>query len=432
MRHLLRVPWLPRAFLFASVAALLSGCATGPAVRASGASGVFRAWLDSPGGELPFGLELQHDPKEDRWHAWLLNPPERIEVSRVTWEQGELRLGMDPYDSEIRARLEAATDGMQLVGTWRKRRDLRTWAELPFHARAGASRRFRKGAAGPPVHLPKRWAVRFSSSAEPAAAIIESQVDGSVTGTFLTSTGDYRYLAGNLDGGRLRLSCFDGAHAFLFDARAEVAPNAAPILSGDFWSSDRWHETWTAKADPQAALADGFSESRWNEHLSLDALRFPDLQGKLRSLADPAFSGKARVVQIFGSWCPNCNDEAAYLVELDRRYRSRGLSILGLAFEVTGDLSRDTEQVRRFASHHHIDFPLLVAGLSEKEQASRSFPLLDRVRAYPTTVFLHADGRPRAVHTGFSGPATGEAYQELRQKFESLIEELLTESAGTR
>ena len=200
-------------------------------------------------------------------------------------------------------------------------------------------------------------------------------------------------------------------------------------LKGDFWSRDSWHDTWTARRDPDAELPDAYLQTTWNKKVDLAALKFPDLKGKMRSLADPAFAGKARIIEVFGTWCPNCNDAVQYLAALHDKYKNRGLSIVGLAFEHTGDFERDARQVRRFAEHHGATYPMLVAGLSDKELASKAFPLMDRVRSYPTTIFLHADGRVRAVHTGYTGPATGSAYQELRAKFESLIEELLAESS---
>ena len=97
---------------------------------------------------------------------------------------------------------------------------------------------------------------------------------------------------------------------------------------------------------------------------------------------------------------------------------------------MTGDLERDAEQVRVYANHHGVEFPVLIAGVSDKEEASRAFPLLDRVRSYPTTVFMDGEGRVRAVHQGYTGPATGEAYRELRQRFETLVQELLADDDG--
>ena len=101
------------------------------------------------------------------------------------------------------------------------------------------------------------------------------------------------------------------------------------------------------------------------------------------------------------------------------------LAVQGLAFEFGDDLARQTEVLERYRDHHGIDFPILVAGTSDKAAASAAFPVLDRVRAYPTTIFLDRTGRVRAVYTGFSGPATGEAHVRLKQRFEGLIEDIL-------
>jgi thiol-disulfide isomerase/thioredoxin len=274
--------------------------------------------------------------------------------------------------------------------------------------------------------LDGRWEVRFSSDEETAAVgLFETLPGGAIAGTFLTITGDYRYLEGNLEKSRLRLSTFDGAHAFLFDARLQ--PDGS--LKGDFWSGKTWHESWIAHRSETVSLPDAFGLSHWHARVPLEDLVFPDLDGNPRSLADPAFAGKARILEIFGSWCPNCNDAAELLADLDERYRGRGLSIVGLAFELTGEPARDARQVRAYAERHGITFPLLVAGLKDQgnESAEKALPFLDGIRAYPTTIFLDADGKVRAVHTGFAGPATGEAHDRLRAEFEETVERLLAE-----
>jgi thiol-disulfide isomerase/thioredoxin len=386
-------------------------------------AGAWHAVLEGPGGPLPFGLELVDDAAGLR--AFLINGPERLEVPRVELNGERLMLDIDHYDSSITATLSA--DGLTLEGRWRKTAGPDRESTLPFRATAGERPRFPNDGGDGDSHgradVDGRWAVDFQKSDDPAVGVFEAGEDGSVTGTFLTTTGDYRYLAGNVRGNRLRLSCFDGAHAFLFDARLQEDDT----LRGDFWSRDSWHEGWTARRDPQADLPDAFAQTRRIGEVSLAALSFPDLEGRRRSLDDPTFAGRARILELFGSWCPNCNDATAYLVELYGRYRSRGLSIVGLAFEMTGNLERDTEQVRRYAEHHGVEFPLLVAGLSDKSEASRAFPLVDRVRAFPTTLFLRSDGSVHAVHSGYSGPATGEAHRRLRERFEELILELLAE-----
>ena len=374
------------------------------------------AWLESPGGPLHFGLELTREPAPA---ATLVNGAERLAVPEVELDaRGAWVLRIPYYDSTVRAR----PDGGGLVGSWTKVAgpDRRTTMVL----RATPARRDEPPAPhdAPGEAVAGRWRVDFSEADAPAVGVFEAGTGDRVSGTFLTELGDYRFLAGRFDGEALTLSCFDGAHAFLFTA----ALAADGALHGDFWSRDSWHETWTAHRDPEARLADPFGLSTWTDAMPLGELAFPDTSGRLRALDDPAFAGRARVIQLFGTWCPNCNDEAPFLAELDRRWRDRGLSILGLAFELTGDFERDARQVRRYAEHHGIEYPILVAGLADKQEASRRFPLLDRVRAFPTTIFLDGRGHARAVHTGFAGPATGAEYQRLRADFERLIEQLLT------
>lgn len=407
---------MPRCALIAFLSLLVM-----PIRAADRPVGLWRAWLDSPGGQLPFGLELAD--ADGATSAWLINGAERIEVPRVSLDGPTLVLDIDYYDSKITATL--SPDGTKLDGMWVKRASGGGWTKMSFHATAGKASRFSRekpAAESATKHrVGGRWSVTFAGSDDPAVALFEHQPDGTVTGTVMTTTGDYRYLAGNLEGDRLRLSCFDGAHAFLFDARVL----ADGSLRGDFWSRDTWHEAWTARRDETAKLPDAFAMTTWNSDRSPDELFFPDLSGRLRSFNDPAFQGKARIVVVFGTWCPNCHDASTYLVELQRRYGPHGLKVLGLAFELTGEFARDAQQVRTYVKRHGITYPVLVAGVSDKKKASAALPVLDRLRAYPTTIFLDAAGKVHAVHTGFSGPATGEAHQKLRAKFEGLIEEML-------
>jgi len=405
------------AILFCTLA--VAACRDRPPVDPK--TGRWHAWLDSPGGDLPFGLELLGEP--GRPQAYLVNGIERAPVTQFEWSDAELTLRIEHYDSTVTARL--SEDGRRLDGRWEKTSGPGERARLEFHAVKESRPRFPDSEVEldprTVARIAGRWAVDFAEDDHPAVGIFRAGSDGRVTGTFLTTTGDYRYLEGTFDGERLRLSCFDGAHAFLFDARLEEDGT----LAGDFWSRDSWHETWTASKDPDAALPDAFELTRWIDGSDLSQVEFPDLEGRPRSLADPEFGGRARMLVVFGSWCPNCNDATAFLVELDREYRDRGLSILGLAFEATGDLERDIGQVRRYADHHGIRYPVLVAGMSDKTEASKAFPLLDRIRSYPTTIFMHGDGRVRAVHQGYSGPATGDSNRKLRERFVDLIEELL-------
>ena len=371
------------------------------------------ASLATPGGALEFGLELWTIDLRQQ-HAVLVNGGERIEVPIAAWDERTLTLELPHYDSRIRAE---RVDG-KFVGTWEKRRGPAARAQLAFTAEPEPAQ-----VAGRPVaHAPRfggRWAVDFESDEAPAVAeFVELPMASQVTGTFLTTTGDYRYLAGRR-GEELTLSCFDGAHAFLF--RARLRPDGT--LAGDFWSGDWHHETWSATRDDAARLPDPFEAVHWDGKTRLADLAFPDLDGKETRLSD--LDGAATLLVIFGSWCPNCHDEAALLARLDAQYRARGLAIIGLAFELTGERARDAEQVRIFQRKYGLTYPCLLAGTADKDEATRALRMLDRVQAFPTTLFVGADGTPKAVHSGFSGPATGDAHTALVAEFERRIEALL-------
>jgi thiol-disulfide isomerase/thioredoxin len=387
--------------------------------------GPWRAWLESPGGELPFGIELARDG--DKWTAYVINGEERINVPRVTWTGHLLVLDIDYYNSRLVA--EPDHDGSGLTGEWIRQRSEGRVTRMPFHAASGKARRFEADpeAAGRPTgasSVEGRWSATFADSGYPCVAVLTNGPSDTVAGTFLTPGGDYGFLAGNMDGDRLRLSGFDGAHALLYDARLL----ADGTLKGDFWSRDTHHETWMARRDPHAALPDAFSQSESVNDIRLSGNQYPDLDGTPRSLNDPAFQGRARIIEIFGSWCPNCHDASKYLMELQQRYRDRGLRVLGLGFEMSGDFKTDADLVRKYAARHGVTYPMLIVGKPGKEKVAEALPGLTDLRAYPTTLFLDARNRVRATHYGFSGPATGEDYRKLRAEFEAIVEKLLSET----
>ena len=388
--------------------------------------GFWRAVLFSPGGDLPFTLRI--DEGAEGLIAVVRNGEEEAPFSAVEMNGSRLVLRFGWYDSEITADL--AEDGGSMSGTWRKTVPGGD-STLPFSARRGDERRFLPAAAVAEdtgmSTVSGHWAAEFRDEDGSEVARGEFLQDGiDVVGTFLTPTGDYRYLAGTFEHGLLRLSTFDGAHAFLFRALAQ----ADGTLKGDFWSRDTYHATWTARrVEPaEQVIPDGWAAVGLTNDEGFFEFRFPDLDGELISLDDPRFEGKAVLINIFGSWCPNCNDEAPLLAEWYQRYRDRGLEIVGLAYEFSGEPTRDRAVLRRFAERHGIEYPLLLAGTSDKAEAAETLPDLTAVLSYPTSIFIGRDGRVRKIHSGFSGPGTGAHHQKLVAEFEGQIEMLLAES----
>ncbi|MCK6444771.1 MAG: TlpA family protein disulfide reductase [Planctomycetes bacterium] len=402
------------------------GSSAPPQSDTSAFVGAWNASLASPGGALEFGLEIEQS--NGRTTAVVVNADERITIERVAWTADGLELDFPHYDARIAARW----DGERLAGRWTKRAAGGKEAALDFAARRSVAEGAASGpkserALAPRPIAPGRYALDFASDDDPAVLEVVPVAHG-LRATVLTTTGDYRFLGVRSDvddplGRNLAFSCFDGAHAFLF--RAKWIDERT--LEGEFWSGATWHDTWTAKLDPTATLPDPFGLTRVDGKVALASLRFRDLDGVERSLDEGELHGAPRIVQLFGTWCPNCNDEAPDLVELDRRFRDRGLRVVGVAFELTGEFARDAAQVRRFRERWKIGYPLLLGGTSDKAEASKAFPLLERVRAYPTTLFVRRDGSVRAVHQGYAGPATGVEHEKQRERFERLVLELLAE-----
>jgi peroxiredoxin len=161
-----------------------------------------------------------------------------------------------------------------------------------------------------------------------------------------------------------------------------------------------------------------------------EPLRFsyPDLSGRVVSNTDERFRGKVVLVNVLGSWCPNCHDEVPFLVELYRRYHGRGLEIVGLSFEEATQLKTLT-RLRAFIKRYGIEYPVLVAG--EPKEAPEKLPQAVNLNSFPTTFVVGRDGRVRGVHAGFPGAASGAFHEQTKRETIAQIERLLAEPSTT-
>ena len=409
-----------------SLCALLAGACSRDASSAAPAGagvkpGTYRAVLQIPAGELPFGFVLSRE--DSAWVGYLVNGPERVRLSEVAVDGGHLEIKMPGYEN----RLTADVQGGQLRGEvvlnklGGKDQHIPIVAQIDQHYRF-----FAQSGAGYP-NVAGRYAVTFTEDdgrTEPAVGEF-TQSNDIVTGTFLTTTGDHRFLAGQVHGGDLYLSTFDGAHVFLYKANVSGSDAA---LTGDYWSGTSYHERWSAKRDAHAALPDAYSLTNLRSGAKEFEFAFPDPAGTPVTSKDAKFRNKVLVVALAGSWCPNCHDEAAFLAPFYREYRAKGLEIVSLMFEHFGDFDRAAAATERFRQHYGIEYTTLIAGISDKDEAAKKLPMLDRVYAFPTTIFIDRRGRVRKIHTGYSGPATGDHYTQFVAEFKSTIDQLLAET----
>ena len=374
-------------------------------------------------GVLPFNFDVVYET-DTTLRIEIHNGEETITVPSkdIIWGRDQqagrdtIRINFPVYDSYISAYHEENV----MEGVWIKNY---SDARIPFKAYFGKDHRFTTLRKEPVADVSGSWAVTFGKPGEePYPGIAEFRQNGNyLTGTFRTETGDYRYLEGTVQADRLYLSVFDGSHAFLFEAR--ILDDGA-ALEGTFRSGRAYLTGWTARRDADAELADPDAMTQLVADEPL-AFAFPTVRGDTVTLNDKEFFGKPKLISIFGTWCPNCRDEADFLKDYLANNDTGDLQVIGLAFERYGpDDDRSRAALRRYADNLDIDWPLLLAGSSDKEEAGRALPMLNRVISYPTMLFVDRDNRVRRIHTGFNGPATSK-YAEFKTSFDRSIQELL-------
>lgn len=404
---------------------LLSSCAEEEALvhDRTPREGSWRMELDvRTGGDeepvvLPFLFDLQGDSA--KWTLLVHNGEETIVVDDVTITADTFHVRMPLFDSEFTGK--PSSDSL-ITGYWHnhlKGPDYR----IPFSARAGITQRFAQAPQG--VHdMNGTWECHFAEGtpdAYPALGIFTSE-NGRVTGTFGTETGDYRYLDGVVHGDSLLLSAFDGSHAFLFHAAFH-----GDSLIGRFRSGTHSQEPWYAVRNAQFRLRDPDSLTFLREGYSMVDARLPDLNGDTVSLMDERFNGHVRMLQVMGSWCPNCVDETVLLKEMYDTYHDQGLDVVAIAFERYPEKPRAINALKHFKERLGVRYDVLYGGESRKEVASAKLPFLDHIMSYPTCVFIDRAGKVRRIRTGFYGPGTGEHYENYKRNLKAFIEQMLAE-----
>ena len=398
-----------RAVLAAALVLPASGLP--PAVHGGGPEGSWRAVLDLAGGPLPFGIVI--DGPGGGWRGRLCNGDRCEPVSGVRVAGDSVVLEIADYAATIGAVIR----GDSLVGTYRNVGN-RGPRVIPFRAARGEWSR-----EPAPAALLGRWDATFIQDWGTSPRVFELRNGpAGLEGTIVSNSGDYGHFWGRVKADSFALAHFDGSFVYLLTGRLD-----GDTLRGVFHAGLRTETRWKAVRSTGATHLTPPTAVTRADTTAPFRFAFPDLDGRVVSNADPRFRHKVVLVDVFGSWCPTCHDAAPTLVALWRKYHARGLEIVGLAFEVTGDTAVDGRQVRRYRKKFGIPFPLLLAGINDTEAAAAALPQLDGFTAFPTTIFLGRDGRVRRVHAGFYGPAMGEQHDRLVGEFEGEIEQLLRE-----
>ena len=377
--------------------------------------GTYRAVLEVKDNErLPFVFEVK-SPEG----LQIINAEEVIEVNDVVYRSDSVFINMPVFEGYIAAKF----DGDKLNGSFIIESLDRV---VPFSALPTAERRF-KIKSKPSQNVTGIWEAVFSKGIvgdEYIAKGIFKQEGDKVTGTFRTTTGDYRYLEGVMDGDLMKLSTFDGAHAFLFTAKVTDS-----TMEGQFYSGNHWKEPFVAWRNETYELPSANDLTFLKEGYDRIDFTFPNSSDALVSLNDDRFKNKVVIVQIMGTWCPNCLDESKYYAEFYKNNKDKDIEFVALAFEYSKTIEKAFSRIDNLKAKVGIEYPILLAqyGSDDKEKAQEKLPMLNHVLSFPTSIFIDKTGKVRKIHTGFNGPATGDKYTEFKAEFEAFVAELLAE-----
>ena len=397
-------------------AALCLAAAAGPATAAPDAlTGTWRATATVNGAQIPFRLHLESQGSEASGHFF--DGPRATNPSKGgDWRDGQLHLVFPSYAATLDAHVE---DG-KLVGAYKigeRSTPIEAIRETkPVVAAPGAPR------------IAGEWIVPFKSpKGEAAWRLIIKQKGGKAEASILRIDGDTGTLDGVFDGAAFHLSHYAGERPAKLDVAVQPDHTLKLVLTDGSGARD------LVGLREAAATAQGAAPTDPTKHTSVTdaaeplAFSFPDLDGHPVSNTDPRFKGKVVVVDVMGSWCPNCHDEAPYLQALYRKYHAQGLEVVALDFEQPEQLA-NPQRLKAFIQRYGLTYTVLLAG--DTKAVNAKLPQAKNLNAWPTTFFVGRDGLVKATHVGFTSPGSGPRDTETRAEVDHEVKTLLAGSAG--
>ncbi len=375
--------------------------------------GEYRAEIKTKDGSiLPFKFILFNE--SGKLIMKVENDKENLIYDDIVYVEDSIKILMPPYDAVIIVKLEEET----LRGRYLKEE---SGKEASFHAIINDEPKFISDKEAN-FSLEGKYKTVFRPENPYPGLGLFTQKDNKVSGTFRKNTGDTRYLSGITFGDSILLSTFDGAHPYLIKA----VKKGDTIFGNLHYYSDSITEFWMTK-DDNYELANSKSLTKLKDGFQSINFNFKDINGEFISLNDEQFKNKVVVVQILGTWCPNCLDETQFFLSYLSENPNEDLAFVGLSVEAAKTEERAIKRISSMINKFVIPYPILLAqyGSTDKETFLEKIPMLENIISYPTTIIIDKSGKVNSIHTGFNGPATGQAFIDYKNEFESEIKGLL-------
>jgi len=410
---------MKRIFVFALTIVLLAGCAKKNEIKIGPWLGVIQIDPNDRSMDLPFNM-VYSQTDQGLPEMLITNADEKIVITEIAWSGDTVTMKPPVFTSVIKAVLRNDS----LVGKYYPK-GIEVGNPYKFYAIPGVVDRFPWEKEKAAFDITGRWKVIENPGTPDSTVMVGefTQKDDRVFGTFLNTTGDYRYLEGKVSGSKFFFSKVDGAQTFIFTADIK---DEDTMENGRFMGSPKWTSKWRAVRDGKIELPGSETLVRIKKGYSTFDFTGIDMAGNKISSKDKKFQEKVIAVLAGGSWCPNCLDEARLFRELYSKYKSQGFEVVALNFE---DKTFATSKVKmeRFISQTNANYTFLYVAPRGKEKRDSVLYPIEGQMAFPTGMFIDKLGHIRKVETGFSGPGTGEHYTKFVEETTKLIELLLSE-----
>lgn len=270
--------------------------------------------------------------------------------------------------------------------------------------------------------LTNKWKIQFGNPTKRLAMGIFNASQGKINGYILSDTGDFGYIFGRVDtAARVHLYFFNGLSMGAF--KLHIEDNK---LIGDYYYGKSYHQNVMAIKDSSFELPNPSSITQVIKSQPIQ-FRKIDLSNNMVSYPSSKWENSVVMIQLFGSWCPNCIDETALLKTLYEDYHEDGFDIIGIGYEYPKDQNTQLKRLKRYQEKFDLPYTILLGGEASKTLASSQFPMLSNIHAFPTTILINRSGEIIDVHSGYNGPSTGWHHENYVKNIRYKIEEALKE-----
>jgi thiol-disulfide isomerase/thioredoxin len=379
------------------------------------AEGPWRGIFHQPNGtDVPFNFEAKGKTVQSA-RVYLLNGGERFAASGITQKGDSVFIAFDQFDNELALK----TGDKNLSGVLRKKDH--TGRTTPVNVTYGETYRFADNGEKPEADISGTYEVvlKGRNITEEKKVGLFKQTGSKLYATFMSITGDSRYLEGVVQGGKFYLSAFIGGGAAYYTGTID----STGILIGNANG-----QQFIATKNAAAALPDPYKLTYLKDGYTTFDFSLPDADGHKVSLKDEKFRNKVVILTIGGTWCPNCMDEATFVAPWYQQNRKRGVEVVGVQFERKADPAYVKNAVENFKRRFGIEYTEVFGGIADKKAVAESFPSLNTFLSFPTILFIDKKGNVDKIYTGFTGPATGEYYTRFINEFNGEVDKLLKQS----